>query len=106
MQANNDNPVLNNPYEEPKYYYDTDMDGNIDYATVINGRRPYGYDVNIVPKKRGDKTLFSQEDFISVDPNAEFINGIRKEVKGLRIVPSWSIVTFSPSLFCSVFLCP
>ena len=84
MQANNDNPVLNNPYEEPKYYYDTDMNGNIDYSKVINGRRPYGYDVNIVPKKRGDKTLFSQEDFISVDPNAEFINGIRNEVKAWR----------------------
>ena len=84
MQANNDNPVLNNPYEEPQYYYDTDMNGNIDYATVINGRRPFGYDVNIVPKKRGDKTFFSQEDFISVDPNAEFINGIRKEVKAWR----------------------
>jgi type III restriction enzyme len=49
MQANNDNPVLNNPYEEPRYYYDTDMNGNIDYATVIDGRRPFGYDVNIVP---------------------------------------------------------
>ena len=84
MQANNENPVLNNPYEEPQYYYDTDMNGNIDYATVINGRRPFGYDVNIVPKKRGDKTFFSQEDFISVDPNAEFINGIRKEVKAWR----------------------
>ena len=84
MQANNENPVLNNPYEEPQYYYDTDMNGNIDYATVINGRRPFGYDVNIVPKKRGEKTFFSQEDFISVDPNAEFINGIRKEVKAWR----------------------
>lgn len=84
MQANNDNPVLNNPYEEPQYYYDTDMNGNIDYATVINGRRPFGYDVNIVPKKRGDQTIFSQDDFISVDPNAEFINGIRKEVKTWR----------------------
>ena len=84
MQATNDNPVLNNPYEEPQYYYDTDMNGNIDYATIINGRRPFGYDVNIVPKKRGEKTFFSQEDFISVDPNAEFINGIRKEVKAWR----------------------
>ena len=85
MQAsNNDNPVLNNPYEEPKYYYDTDLNGNIDYSTVINGRRPFGYDVNIVPNKRGGRTIFSQEDFISVDPNAEFINGIRKEVKAWR----------------------
>ena len=85
MQANNDNPVLNNPYEEPQYYYDTDMNGNIDYGAVINGRRPFGYDVNIVPKRRGGQTIFSQEDFISVDPNAEFINGIRKEVKEWRV---------------------
>ena len=84
MQASNDNPVLNNPYEEPKCYYDTDMNGNIDYQTVINGRRPYGYDVNILPNKQRGQTIFSQEDFISVDPNAEFINTIRKEVKTWR----------------------
>ena len=83
-KLSNDNPVLNNPYEEPMYYYDTDLNGNIDYEKVITGRRPYGYDINIVPKKRGDKTLFSQEDFIAQDPNAEFINNIRKEVKAWR----------------------
>ena len=80
----NDNPVLNNPYEEPKYYYDTDMNGNIDYQTIVSGRRPFGYDVNIVPNKSSARTLFSQEDFISTDPNAEFINTIRKEVKEWR----------------------
>ena len=79
-----DNPVLNNPYEEPQFYYDTDLNGNIDYETIINGRRPFGYDVNIVPKKRGDKGIFSQGEFASADPNAEFINGIRKEVKTWR----------------------
>ena len=59
----NDNPVLNNPYEEPKFYYDTDMNGNIDYQTIVKGRRPFGYDVNIVPNKTTTRTLFSQEDF-------------------------------------------
>ena len=81
----NDNPVLNNPYEEPKYYYDTDLSGNIDYNKVINGRRPFGYDVNIVPNKRGGQTIFSQGDFASSDPNAEFINTIREEVKKWRL---------------------
>ncbi len=83
MHANNDNPVLNNPYEEPKYYYDTDADGNIDYEKVINGRRPFGYDISIVPKKR-QRNVFSVEDFEAVEPNAEFINTIRKEVKVWR----------------------
>ena len=29
-----DNPVLNNPYEELKYYYDTNMNGNIKVLTM------------------------------------------------------------------------
>ncbi len=85
ITVQNDNPVLNNPYEEPKYYYDTDLSGNIDYNKVINGRRPFGYDVNIVPNKRGGQTFFSQGDFSSADPNAEFINTIREEVKKWRL---------------------
>ncbi len=80
----NDNPVLNNPYEEPKYYYDTDLNGNVDYQTVIRGRRPFGFDVNIVPNKRINRSLLSQEDFNSGDPNAEFINAIRNAVKEWR----------------------
>lgn len=79
-----DNPVLNNPYEEPRCYYDTDLNGNIDYETIIDGRRPFGYDVNIVPNKRSGRAIISQEDFISGDSDAEFINTIRKEVKAWR----------------------
>ena len=37
-----------------------------------------------MPNKPGGQAIFSQEDFISVDPNAEFINTIRKEVKAWR----------------------
>ena len=84
MQPSNDNPVLNNPYEEPRYCYDSDANGNINYEKVISGRRPYGYDINIVPKKRGQRSVFSQEDFSWEDPNAEFINKIREEVKKWR----------------------
>ena len=79
----NDNPVLNNPYEEPKFYYDTDAEVNIDYNTVMNGRRPYGYDINIVPKK-GSRNMFSQTAFSAGDTNADFINEIRTQVKAWR----------------------
>lgn len=85
MQANNDNPVLNNAYEEPKYYYESDINGNIDYTKIVEGRRPYGYDVNIVPNRRGQQAIFTQGDFVTSDPNAEFINTIRKEVKQWRL---------------------
>ena len=30
-------PILNNPYEEPRLYYDTDMEGNL-----ANNLSPYG----------------------------------------------------------------
>lgn len=85
MNVSNDNPVLNNAYEEPKYYYESDINGNIDYMKIVEGRRPYGYDVNIVPNKRGQQTIFTQGDFVTSDPNAEFINTIRKEVKEWRL---------------------
>ena len=46
-----DNPVLNNPYEEPRFYYKTDpKNGYLDYTTVIEGRRPFGYATNINPR--------------------------------------------------------
>lgn len=77
IKYTSDNPVLNNPYDEPRYYYNTDLNGNIDYTTVKEGRRPYGYDINIVPN-RADNTIFSQEDLENNNPNAKFINGIRK----------------------------
>jgi len=45
-----DNPVLNNPYEEPKYHYRTDpINGYLDYTTILEGRRPFGYAASINP---------------------------------------------------------
>lgn len=86
MQAtNNDNPVLNNPYEEPKYYYDT-VRGNLDYSKVLKGRRPYMGNIDITPSAtRGEGEFFSDSDFADAsDPNVPFINSIRAEVKKWR----------------------
>ena len=64
MQAtNSDNPVLNNPYEEPKYYYDT-VRGNLDYNKVLKGRRPYMGNIDITPSStRTEGEFFSDSDF-------------------------------------------
>ena len=84
MQKYSDkNPVLNDAYEEPKFYYDTDIEGNIDYSTVKEGRRPFGIDINVVPKGK-QQSMFSQEDFTDEKPNALFINTIREQVKAWR----------------------
>jgi type III restriction enzyme len=33
------NPILNNPYEEPQRHYATDPDGNLNYADIRKGCR-------------------------------------------------------------------
>lgn len=84
MTDNEKNPILNNPYEEPAWHYDTDLDGNLDYGRVLPGRRPYTSQIGIQPKSQADEALFHGSDFESDDPNAAFINRLRDEVKQWR----------------------
>lgn len=76
----NNNPILNNPYEEPRCHYDTDIEGNIDYTKMLLGRRDYTTNISITPKNNQQSAMFSGSDFANDDPDAKFINGIRKEV--------------------------
>lgn len=81
--AENLSPILNNPYEEPCLHYDADLNGNLDYSKIIQGRRPYSANIGITPN-RYQPALFGREDFNDEDPNANFINLIRSEVKKWR----------------------
>ena len=76
-------PILNNPYEEPTRHYDADLDGNLDYTKILQGRRSYAANIGITPKTVRS-TVFDNEDLESDDPNASFINTIREEVKKWR----------------------
>ena len=76
-------PILNNPYEEPILHYDADLDGNLDYTKILQGRRPYASNIGITPKAI-KAALFGNEDVEFDDPNASFINSIREEVKKWR----------------------
>lgn len=77
-------PILNNPYDEPQLHYDVTLDGNLDYSKIVKGRRPYTSNLNITPGGRVDPQLYSAEDFEDNDPNAKFINKIRKVVGNWR----------------------
>lgn len=79
----NRSPILNNPYEEPKLHYDADLNGNLDYNKVLDGRRPYYFHIGIAPN-RPEHALFTNEDVNLDDSNAPFINQIRAEVKKWR----------------------
>lgn len=77
-------PILNNPYEEPRYHYDADLNGNLDYSKILEGRRPYYSHIGIAPN-RPESALFTNDDIGTDDPNAPFINLIREEVKKWRL---------------------
>lgn len=81
---NSISPILNNPYEEPKYHYGATLDGNLDYSAVLEGRRPYAANLTVIPNVSLVKSLFSAEDIPEDDKNANFINGIRQVVKEWR----------------------
>ena len=86
MMKNSDNisPILNNPYEEPKWHYDATLEGNLDYSKVLEGRRPYSAHLTVMPDASSSKALFSAGDIPVEDENANFINGIRQVVKEWR----------------------
>ncbi len=76
-------PILNNPYEEPRWHYSADLEGNLDYNKVLEGRRQYSASIGIAPNKP-QNGLFTHDDIEEADPNATFINSVREEVKRWR----------------------
>lgn len=83
IMKENLSPILNNPYDEPKFHYDADLNGNLDYSKILEGRRPYYSHIGIAPN-RLDQALFTTDSVGTEDPNAPFINQIREEVKKWR----------------------
>lgn len=75
-----DNPILNNPYEEPKLHYATDPDGNLNYSDIRKGRRIFIPDAQAIPSRQGPQSsLFEVNDLIS-QYGTHLINIIRSEV--------------------------
>lgn len=79
------NPILNNPYLEPKLHYATDAEGSLNYQDVREGRRIFTTDIQVIPQRQGvQPSMFSVND----DPDrfgTHLINLIRKEVGKWRL---------------------
>ncbi|GAB3309466.1 DEAD/DEAH box helicase family protein [Hymenobacter humi] len=79
-----DNPILNNPYDEPRKAYQMAPDGSLDYSVIKAGRRPYTADAQILPKKVGrQKELYDVSDLPATQDH--LINRLRKEVGQWRL---------------------
>lgn len=76
----NDNPILNNPYEEPKLHYATSQDGSLDYSDIRKGRRIFTPEIQAIPIRQKDqKEIFEVNDLVD-EYGDHLINMIRDEV--------------------------
>ena len=73
------NPILNSPYTEPKLHYRTLPDGTLDYLHKENSRRIFDPKINApIPVKSGKQAqMFSNEQVADAD-NHMFKNKTRE----------------------------
>lgn len=77
---NNDNPILNSPYEEPEWHYATDNDGSLNYNDVRDGRRIFTPDINAIPTRQGPQgSMFEVNDY-AAEYGQQLVNMVRTEV--------------------------
>ncbi|MCA0387655.1 MAG: DEAD/DEAH box helicase family protein [Bacteroidetes bacterium] len=77
------NPILNSPYEEPKWHYYTNLNGTLNYEEIMPGRRPFSPEVPSVPfADTNQNNLFGAE--LADDYSTHIINRLREEIKKWR----------------------
>lgn len=84
--ADNQNPILNGPYSEPKFHYRTLAGGALDYTAIEKGRRPFDANINSpIPVGQGPQLqLLDHQQSNAQQIENHLINLIRKEVKAWR----------------------
>jgi type III restriction enzyme len=75
------NPILNNPYSEPKLYYATDSEGNLDYQEICEGRRLFKPDISVIPTRQTEQKEVFEWNTDEAGYEAHFINLCRKEIE-------------------------
>ncbi len=74
------NPILNNPYQEPKRHYATDPDGNLNYDDIRKGRRIFTPDIQVLPIKQGPQSAIFEVNDLQEEYGNYIINLIRREI--------------------------
>ncbi len=75
------NPILNNPYEEPRLHYATNVEGELDYEQIMEGRRFFTGQVAAMPVTVGPQKEFASvsDDIVRGQVNL-LVNLIRREI--------------------------
>jgi len=79
-----ENPILNNPYDEPRLHYATNSDGSLNYQDIREGRRIFMPDIQIVPTKQNPQPSLLELNDFAHDHSDHLINLCRKEVGAWR----------------------
>lgn len=81
---NDENPILNSPYDEPERHYATDLDGALDYTQIKEGRRIFTPDVRAIPVRQGKQSELLEINDLAAEYGTHLINLIRKEIAKWR----------------------
>lgn len=80
------NPILNNPYEEPRLHYVTNLEGELDYSKVEKGRRVFAGSVQTIPlpQRSRQEELLTMQEFAKTNYGAHIVNLLRREISDWR----------------------
>ena len=75
-----ENPILNNPFEEPHLHYATNLAGEFDYDNVRPGRRIFTPDIHSIPVRSGEQPELIEVNELQAHYGNELVNLVRREV--------------------------
>jgi type III restriction enzyme len=79
-----ENPILNNPYEEPEGHYATNLAGELDYSKPVKGRRVFTPEIQTIPVRQGaQEELMELNEVAGAQYGGHAVNLLRREVPGV-----------------------
>jgi type III restriction enzyme len=82
--SNNNSPILNTPFEEPKQHYASSPDGSLNYQDIREGRRPFSPNVQEIPVQGAKQTEMWEAHEVAGEYLSHKVNILRKEIEEWR----------------------
>jgi type III restriction enzyme len=80
-----ENPILNNPYEEPGWHYATNLQGELDYSRPVKGRRIFTPEIQTIPVRQGAQgDLMELNEAAAASYGSHVVNLLRREISAWR----------------------
>jgi type III restriction enzyme len=76
-----ENPILNNPYEEPSWHYATNSQGELDYSRPVKGRRVFTPEIQSIPVRQGAQAELPEfNEAATAEYGSHVVNLLRREI--------------------------